>query len=145
MLIHIAAVQIGGVALHELNGLELAMMQLLGWRLRVGALPVTQALAQINASAGASDAQLAARFGALLHPAALAHIDSAAAAATAAAAAAPADAAEPAAVDGVDSRAAAAAAAAADWLPTQQQRRSSLDCRVAACVMPFVSSGIAAH
>lgn len=141
--------QIGGVALHELNGLELAMMQLLGWRLRVGALPVTQALAQIDASAGASDAQLAARFGALLQPAALAHIDAAAAAAaaaaTAVAAAAPADAAEQAAVDGVDSRAAAAAAAAADWLPTQQQRRSSLDCSVAACVMPFVSSGIAAH
>jgi hypothetical protein len=136
-------VQIGGVALHELNGLELAMMQLLGWRLRVGALPVTQALAQIDASAGAWDAQLAARFGALLRPAALAHIDSAAAAAAAAAMAVAA--AEQAAVDGVDSRAAAAAAAAADWLPTQQQRRSSLDCRVAACVMPFVSSGIAAH
>lgn len=102
------------------------MMHLLDFRLRVGALPVTQTLACITASADAPDAKLAARFGPLLRPAAAAAIVSK----SAALAAAPV---------------AAAAVVPAAYVGEQQQRRSSLDCRAAASVMPFVASSIAAH
>lgn len=128
--------QIGGVALEELNGLELATMHALDFQLRVGALPVTQTLARINASADASDATLAARFRALLLPAALAAIGAEAAVSAAAAGQ----------VAAAGSNAGDAAAAAIVSCPgQQQQRRSSLDCRAASSVMPFVSGGIAAH
>jgi Cyclin len=131
------SLQIGGVALEELNSLELTMMQQLGWQLRVGALPITQTLAHVNATADGPDAELATRFRPLLRPAAVAAI-------RATAAMQPPLKMAPAWSEGhttagsVDSRAAAVAY-------PEQQRRSSLDCRVAACVMPFASSGIAAH
>lgn len=132
------------MSLEELNALELHMMKTLGYCLRVGALPITQTLARINASADAPAAEFAARFGRLLDAGALATLQTEAAVATTA--------------EARTALSAAAASGAGDGQARpqiQQQRqqaqqqqhahRSSLDCGAAASVVPFVACGIAAH